>query len=151
MQQLCEECDLPWDEVPPICKAAFSLSHGGGRQNSTKTTPAPSQKSCQYPADGTVAHSSHSSGVANKAGPIMILRDTVLGLVGQMEKLNSRLQKIETQETVFPSDPTNNDKSTQTESDCTSYPPASDEALALWTSYKISQKTDTELLIDAQK
>ena len=81
----------------------------------------------------------------------MILRDTVLGLVGQMEKLNSRLQKIETKETVFPSDPTNNDKFTQTESDCTSYPPASDEALALWTSYKISQKTATELLLDALK
>ena len=82
----------------------------------------------------------------------MILRDAVLGLVGKLNEIHSRLTKIEAK-----SEPSslilspNNEKGTQTPSDSSRYPPASEEALSLWKKYKLSQKTETELLIDALK
>ena len=48
-------------------------------------------------------------------------------------------------------DPTENQKSTQTESEGYLYPPACLEAHELWKKYQISKKTETELLVDALK
>ena len=151
-KQQCEDCDLPFDEVPPICKAAFALVNNGERPRNESRPSPPKPLTKNQPRGGPVATSESSVEIADQAGPLMILRDTVLGLVGQLEKINVRLQKIETK--TEPSSlilPSNNEKSTQTQSDSSLYPPACQEALVLWENYKISQKSETEILIEALK
>ena len=149
-----EECDLPWDEAPPICKTAFSLSRGGDRLSQSTAPPKSStgilpRKSHQK--NGT--SSASTTEPTSQAGPLMILRDTVLSLVGKIDKLDSRMAKIEkVKKAPEPSiQPLDNAKETQTETDGALYPPACPEALELWKKYKISQKTETEILVEALK
>ena len=95
-KEQCEECDLPWDEAPPICKAAFSLFRGGPRvsQRLHEAPQKPKINPEKQPTE-TAASSSNTTEPTHQAGPLMILRDTVLSLVGKIDKLDSRLAKIE--------------------------------------------------------
>ena len=81
----------------------------------------------------------------------MTLRDSVLGIAGTIEQISSRLTRLENQSRIVgpESQQTPNTKSTQTETDSTLHPPASAEALELWKNYRISQKSDTQILVEA--
>ena len=79
----------------------------------------------------------------------MVLRDTVLGLVGQMEKINNRLAKIEMLDNnQGQNDTFSNEKWTQTETQNRHFPPASQEAARLWDQFQLSKKTEAQILID---
>ena len=78
----------------------------------------------------------------------MVLRDTVLGLVGQMEKIHKKLEKIEKSDPEHGQNEASTTKSTQTDTESHLHPPASREALKIWEAYKFSQKSETQILIE---
>ena len=84
---------------------------------------------------------------------ILSLKELVLDLSGNFSNLSQRLEAMEVKKIKINTtpEPEDNNKFTQTESDCSMYPPACPEAAELWEKYTISKKTDTQILIEALK
>ena len=81
--------------------------------------------------------------------PITKLRDAVLGLAGDIEKMSTRLTKLENPGSKNPSESPFQTKETQTESDSSLHPPACFEATQVWEQYQTSKKSETQLLVEA--
>ena len=135
----CKDCDLPWDEAPPLCARAYQLKNNNRQKNTIAATTEPVVSSRPESIKGTPPQQHIPIAQARQSGDqettaLMTLRDSVLGIAGTIEQISSRLSRLENQSrTVRPeSQQTPNTKSTQTETDSTLHPPASAEALELW-------------------
>ena len=85
--------------------------------------------------------------------PIMKIRDLVLELTGKIDSIGGRVQRLESSSIKSTESRTDleNSKCTQTETDSSQHPPACHQAMELWEQYKFSQKSNTEILIEALK
>ena len=164
----CAECDLPAEEVPPICKRAYTLRYDKNslkkRSNGSSGGKTPSQTPKTSPvqelaAPETLSASSSPKTAINKSDSdltisILALKEVVLDLAGNMNNINQRIELIEKSKNNENKDEFNFqdcNKMTQTEMDSSKYPPASAEAAKIWEHYQLSKKSQTELLIEALK
>ena len=151
----CKDCDLPWDEAPPLCARAYQLKHNNRRQNSIAAVTEPAVSPRPEPVREAPIQQHVPIAPAHQNGDqettaLMTLRDSVLEIAGKLEQISARLTRCENKSQNVKSDQlTPNTISTQTETDSTLHPPASTEALEMWKNYRISQKTDTQILIEA--
>ena len=152
-----EECDLPWDEPPPICIRA--VEYKANLKKKTNNRPCLLRRSEPQSPNEQIGDVAPRSEVrleqSSMTTSFMTLRDTVLGIAGQIDGVSCRLARLENgkkSHTLGP--PTTESQKTigtQTETESDRHPPASEEALILWKKFQNSKKSDTEILIETLK
>ena len=95
-----------------------------------------------------------SCDAADISVPILEMRDIVLNVVGKLDSLSARVSAIEHRKLSNSSIndcPQSTTIMTQTETESDDFPPACHKQALLWGRYVLSQKSETQILIDALK
>ena len=90
------ECDIPWDEPPPICLRALEHRDTGAKKRETpclREEPATIQETLQINRGPPPPKPLRNEQPITT--PLMTLRDTVLDLAGKIESMSGRLSRVE--------------------------------------------------------